>query len=1232
MPPSVTLGSDPPPPPKPTAAGAAGAGQPPQQQQQQESNNKDIPTIDLSCDENDDLQKAIALSLQDQSTTTTTTTIQGVSAEDQEVSRALEASLKDSRRPQATPGDEPLNPRERKRQLGIPVGLKNIGNSCWFNVIVQPLFHIPWFRKLIVNYPPQEEEESLVLLSSEDHRKSQNEGLFAPALRKLFALMLGSERKYVDPSAAVNIFQGREMMRRNAQQDVCEFTHKLLERLEEEYQVLLRRKDKEEKSSSECRHSKGGENNANFDNPMVKLFYGQSRKEATTSCCCCNDETKQETRKETSCCCDNETKQQETRKEPCCDDLEETKLRSRKEASCCCCDDDETKQHQEAKEETFGQYPLHVTNYVDIHDSILASMATHTPPPPSSMPGDNSTPPVVRQETWFKILPPVLIFSLSRYEYSHEKKRAEKVHNKFEFPEYLYMDRYMEENKKMVKEKHIKVAKLKSELNSLTKTLDKYQKYGTGQAKYPIGDILKYTLDFAQTGHRKETEAGNRTIWKQQGQETEEETGGFVSSPSSMMEVDGVEGCEMNDVEMTDDSLRKPLKEDSGTTENYKKIASSSKEDSLVTQNNDDIPIKEDVLLTEDNNTDNNSSSLGCTVERENDSSPEEEEEPHHHHQQQHKEIRSPSKRMRILPPIPRTISTKELCVLESCLNRWLQDVNAQVLELNRRIGELEDELHRVYDEPRLKRVPYRLHAVVVHEGQASGGHYWVYTFDTLRNTWTKFNDIQVVESNWEELLLDSVGGQNNASAYCLFYIDEAARHDLFSDPDKNMAGLPIDLQDYVKADNLDFLRELQEWDAKQQQQENNASTEHGKDTRETTTAASQQQQQLVPVTTPTTTATNSNSPPDIICIPETDENGFFFTEAETMLSQTIKDALSASNIMDYNSVNDPHEGSGSSLLNAVLCNEFCRLRSFAETENNPYSEPSILDFGVYLIRNKQQNAEPLLRWYGCEVVLQVTQNNNNINNEHTHTMKKLALEAGQYLQQMIQEQQQQEEYQGWLRHYRTLLECAWQLVLGHKFYERGNLERAMPHLLRACRAHRQLNEEPPHGNRKTLNKQVLWKCRQRCLLALNDRLIQRFWNGDDQQLQEIPGNVNSLVVPALAQMVEEDHIAEVVRNNWCKLLEKEIPEDEKRSQTRTQILLGVLTTSGSDNNTTTTMPPLQTPRHPSVLPLYKQYLEAFTKIARTALREKIFKIILCILFEEAEWILKPRHTDRHIQ
>ena len=70
----------------------------------------------------------------------------------------------------------------------------------------------------------------------------------------------------------------------------------------------------------------------------------------------------------------------------------------------------------------------------------------------------------------------------------------------------------------------------------------------------------------------------------------------------------------------------------------------------------------------------------------------------------------------------------------------------------------------------------YRLHAVLVHEGQALAGHYWAYILNHKRNVWIKFNDIAVTEVTREELERVSVGGDGNASAYCVMYVESGNR------------------------------------------------------------------------------------------------------------------------------------------------------------------------------------------------------------------------------------------------------------------------------------------------------------------------------------------------------------------------------------------------------------------------------------------------------------------------
>lgn len=111
-------------------------------------------------------------------------------------------------------------------------------------------------------------------------------------------------------------------------------------------------------------------------------------------------------------------------------------------------------------------------------------------------------------------------------------------------------------------------------------------------------------------------------------------------------------------------------------------------------------------------------------------------------------------------------------------------------------------------------KLPYRLHAVLVHEGQASGGHYWAYIQDPSQQRWCKFNDITVSEVTWEEVSRESLGSYRNVSAYCLMYID--ARREGCIGAGGSIHELPLDLKELVDKDNAEFENEMRDWDEKQ--------------------------------------------------------------------------------------------------------------------------------------------------------------------------------------------------------------------------------------------------------------------------------------------------------------------------------------------------------------------------------------------------------------------------------
>ena len=59
--------------------------------------------------------------------------------------------------------EDPLNPHERERDGFWPVGLKNVGNTCWFSAVVQSLFHLPVFKYLVLNYAVHNPSEQVSL-------------------------------------------------------------------------------------------------------------------------------------------------------------------------------------------------------------------------------------------------------------------------------------------------------------------------------------------------------------------------------------------------------------------------------------------------------------------------------------------------------------------------------------------------------------------------------------------------------------------------------------------------------------------------------------------------------------------------------------------------------------------------------------------------------------------------------------------------------------------------------------------------------------------------------------------------------------------------------------------------------------------------------------------------------------------------------------------------------------
>ncbi|XP_071195114.1 ubiquitin carboxyl-terminal hydrolase 28-like isoform X9 [Salvelinus alpinus] len=614
----------------------------------------------------DDLQTAIELSLQESQ------------AEERELNRALEASVEDSaarvKRKRCEAQGESCSPADWIRKEEWPVGIRNVGNTCWFSAVIQSLFHLPVFRRLVLNYCLSER----ILEKCTSHSDKRNIA-FMQELRCLFALMVGSTRRFVDPSAAVELLRDAfrsseaQQVHTEVQQDVSEFTHKLLDWLEDAFQLAANGNPEDKK-----------------ENPMVQLFYGTFVAERTH--------------------------------------VGKTL----------------------SNIEQFGQYPLQVNGFNNLDECLEGAMvegeieALHLDQTISS-----------GSERWFSKLPPVLTFELSRFEFNQSLGRPEKIHKKLEFPQIIYMDsllyanRYLHKNNEQTHNRREEVKRLKEQLIVLQQKLECYRNYGSGPTKYPLADMLQYVLEFACTKPTSVSPAEDVRLAASSPTPSGSNTKHTEGNP------DDTSQCqEPGDTGLSDSPTCQQQPPSGQRTPIYKPFTQ-------------------------------------CRAPM---------DTPPH--------------------PAPHSVTEEELRFVKTCLQRWRTEVEINMNELKASIDRVSQALEGMYSDNSLCQVPYRLHAVLVHEGQASAGHYWAYIYDHANQRWMKYNDVIVSESSWEELVRDSYGGMTNASAYCLMYIDDRLPHLITEDTDdetgqvmRAMDSLPPILRQYVREDNRWFQQELKEWE-----------------------------------------------------------------------------------------------------------------------------------------------------------------------------------------------------------------------------------------------------------------------------------------------------------------------------------------------------------------------------------------------------------------------------------
>uniref|UniRef100_A0A7N6BV91 Ubiquitin carboxyl-terminal hydrolase n=1 Tax=Anabas testudineus TaxID=64144 RepID=A0A7N6BV91_ANATE len=907
---------------------------------------------------------------------------------DQECNPALEASAEENaarmKRKRCEAQSEMCSPADWIRQDDWPVGIRNVGNTCWFSAVIQSLFHLPVFRRLVLNYHLSER----ILEKCKSHSDKRNIA-FMQELRCLFALMVGSTRRFVDPSAAVELL--RDAFRTSeAQQDVSEFSHKLLDWLEDAFQLAANGNNPEDKQK----------------NPMVQLFYG-------------------------------------------------TFVTERK---------------HEGKTlhniEQFGQYPLQVNGFNNLDECLEGAMVEKEI---ESLHSDHIV--TSGRERWFKKLPPVLTFELSRFEFNTQLGRPEKIHKKLEFPQIVYMDRYLHKNIDQTHERRGEVKKLKEQLALLQQKLECYKNYGSGPTKYPLADMLQFVLEFATTKPTSISPA--------------EDLRPAASSP---------------------------------TPANHPVSEPASKDNRCSTQRNSSSESQISSPFTQCRHP------LDCP--------------PH---------------------PAPHSITEEELHFVKTCLQRWRTEVENDINELKASIDKLTQVLEGMYSDNSLCQVPYRLHAVLVHEGQASAGHYWAYIYDHGNKRWMKYNDISITESSWEELERDSFGGMTNASAYCLMYIDDRLPHLITEDTDdetgqvlRGIDSLPPLLRRYVHEDNRWFQQELSEWEEQfcqtaAPQGESTASAEPpstSSDNIQQTPAireapeqeaeqeAEEQQQESPARQRQTENEVSEVEIPNVGRIMvRADADGY---NEEMMLTPAMQGVILA--IAKARQTFDT-EGPEAGLIKAFH-EEYSRLYELSQEETTPQEDARLQHALVYFFQNKAPK-----RIIERTLLEQFTDRNLSFDERAISIMR----EARAKLRLIKPQDMDMDEYMQWHDDYRLFRTVFVYLLTGLEHYQHGKIREALIYLAHAYETNDGLLR---NGEKRGVDKSLIALYRRKCLTALNERASRLFCSGEESKVEEGVAIMDEAVIPCLHLMsrdtalsLEDRDAMESIRSHWCCCLGQDMDD-----------------------------------------------------------------------------------------
>lgn len=329
------------------------------------------------------------------------------------------------------------NPESQLRFDNSPVGLKNIKNTCYFNSLIQSYFMIPKLVQEILSFKLDPNHPDLATLAKSPNIKLIEE------LQLLFASMILGNKKCIDPSNVLDTLldETGKQIQVGEQKDIGEFNINFIARIEEGLKAAHSFKAPEGPSDllglalDEEKRFKKVENL----NLVSQLFYAKQQEFVTA------------------------------------EELDGEQVEFK---NC----------------SMFGQLSLDV-NEKDLHRAW--DKAYHNFIEEYMTPRGHKT--FATQDIWPEKLPGILLFQIQRVVYDPSLKVSVKINSEFKFPDVLYGDRYVLQNKETYLNLRHLVLEIKQKINVLERELKNIQNFkGSGCGIVKVLEVVSRFLDTQQ--------------------------------------------------------------------------------------------------------------------------------------------------------------------------------------------------------------------------------------------------------------------------------------------------------------------------------------------------------------------------------------------------------------------------------------------------------------------------------------------------------------------------------------------------------------------------------------------------------------------------------------------------------------------------------------------------------------------------------------------------------------